>query len=86
MPADGHEGLTLVKKRAPGGRADGLVEIGVPQHDQRGVPTQLQVGPLEIAAGQLADHPAGTRRTMLSSGASPASSSPCGRDGNAAAS
>jgi hypothetical protein len=29
----------LVEERAQRGRADGLLQIGVDQHDQRGVPT-----------------------------------------------
>lgn len=62
VPADGHAGLALVEERTEGGCADGLLEIGVVQHDQRGVPAQLQVGPLEVAAGQLADSPAGRGR------------------------
>jgi hypothetical protein len=51
-----------VEERSESGGADSLLEIGVVQHDQCGVPTQLQVSPLEMAAGQLTDCSTGSGR------------------------
>ena len=47
----GHADLPLVQKAAPGGAADGAVEIGVVEHDQRILATQFQGHLLQVAPG-----------------------------------
>ena len=55
VPAGGHADLALVEERAPGAALMHLVEIGVAEHDQRGVAAEFEVRALEVPAGQLAD-------------------------------
>jgi len=58
VPAGGHADLALVEEAAPGGEVDRLVDVGVVEHQQRRVPAELQVRPLEVPAGEFADPPA----------------------------
>src|SRR5690606_17590372 len=61
VPAGGHADLALVEERTPGGQVHRLVDVGVVQHEQRGVAAELQVGALEVPARQLPDAAAGGR-------------------------
>ena len=59
VPAGCHADLALVQERAPRAGADGELEVGVVEDDQRRVAAQLQVGALEMACGRLSDATAG---------------------------
>ncbi len=62
VPAGRHADLTLMEERPEGGEGRGLVDVGILEHDQRGVPAQFQVRALEVPARQLTDPPPGRGR------------------------
>jgi hypothetical protein len=54
-PLGRHADLALVHERAEGGGLDGLVEVGVVQHEQRRLAAQLQQHGLEVLGAALGD-------------------------------
>src|SRR5690625_1220814 len=53
VSSDGHADLALVEVRAPCGQVHCLVDVGVGEHDVRGVASQLEVGTGQVASGEL---------------------------------
>jgi IclR family pca regulon transcriptional regulator len=51
----GHADLALVEEGPPRGEVHGLVDIGVVEDQHGRVAAELEVGPLEVLAGELAD-------------------------------
>jgi hypothetical protein len=62
VPRGGHADLAGVVERAEGADRGGRGHVDVAHDHQGGVAAQLQVGPLQVLAGQRADRPAGTGR------------------------
>ena len=61
-PARRHADLALVQVGAERGGVDGVVEVGVGQHDQRVLTAQLEHDALQVPAGGLGELAAGGRR------------------------
>jgi hypothetical protein len=63
MPARGHADLPLVQKGAPRSQRDRLVEIGVVQHDQSRLASELEMNTLQRRGCGAGDHASGACRT-----------------------
>ena len=57
-----HADLARVQVGAEGGRIDGVLDVGVVEHDQRVLAPELEHHPLQVPAGGLGDLAAGTGR------------------------
>jgi hypothetical protein len=54
-PTGGHADLPLMQVHAPGGIGDGQIQIGIIEHHQRILATQLQRHFFQMPAGQFTD-------------------------------